>query len=79
MECETGCIHVTGGEVKHHRDCQFYSGSYSEMLDRALARVEKLEKAIREHHELWRNSHGVCFVECKIVCKALTEDDKEAE
>lgn len=31
--CEAGCNHFTGGEIKHHKDCQFYKDSLSEELD----------------------------------------------
>ena len=33
MKCVTGCKHFTGGELKHHKDCQFYADSISEKYD----------------------------------------------
>ena len=32
--CEAGCRSFTGGEIKHHKDCQYYEDSISQMLDK---------------------------------------------
>ena len=42
--CETGCKSLTGGEVYHHKDCQFYKGSLSEELDKLREQVKKLNE-----------------------------------
>ena len=31
--CEAGCKVFTGGEIKHHKDCQYYPESLSKMYD----------------------------------------------
>lgn len=31
--CETRCKSFTGGEVYHHRNCQYYHDSMSQLLD----------------------------------------------
>ena len=31
MQCEAGCMHFTGGEVKHHRDCPYYPDSLTKI------------------------------------------------
>lgn len=38
--CETGCMHFTGGELRHHKDCQYYAHSLTEMLDRARVEIQ---------------------------------------
>lgn len=40
--CQVGCKKFTGGEIKHHKDCQFYSGSMSEMYDNLKSEVKTL-------------------------------------
>lgn len=32
-ECEAGCLKVTGGEVKHDKNCVFYPESYTKIRD----------------------------------------------
>lgn len=32
-KCVMGCMHFTGGEIKHHKDCPFYPDSLSRRLD----------------------------------------------
>ena len=40
--CEAGCMTYTGGEIKHHKDCQFYKDSLSEDLDNLKKENKKL-------------------------------------
>lgn len=44
--CEKGCKHFSGGEVKHHPDCQYCPESMSKQLD---------EMGVMEQHykDLW--------------------------
>ena len=44
--CETGCKIFTGGEIKHHKDCQYYAGSMSEMYDNLQSEVKNLRLQI---------------------------------
>jgi hypothetical protein len=32
-KCVPGCMHFTGGEVRHHKDCPFYPESLSKKYD----------------------------------------------
>jgi hypothetical protein len=41
-KCIAGCKHFTGGEVKHHKDCPYYSESLSKMYDDLKKDVIKL-------------------------------------
>lgn len=43
-KCETGCKVLSGGEVHHHKNCQFYKGSLSEELDNLREQVKKTSK-----------------------------------
>lgn len=40
--CEAGCKMYTGGEIKHHQDCQHYTQSMSKLHDDIQNEVEKL-------------------------------------
>lgn len=42
--CQAGCKHFTGGEVRHHKDCQYYKDSFSEMYDLLRAEVDRFTK-----------------------------------
>ena len=42
QDCEAGCKHFTGGEVRHHKDCVFYSESLSRQLDESLAKIKRV-------------------------------------
>ena len=33
-------MHFTGGEVKHHKDCDFYAESFSKMYDEVVKTIE---------------------------------------
>lgn len=43
VKCETGCKVLSGGEVHHHKNCQFYKGSLSEELDNLREQVKKIK------------------------------------
>lgn len=40
MKCATGCIYFYGGDVKHHKDCPFYKGSFTEMYDNLVEKIK---------------------------------------
>jgi len=40
--CEAGCKIFTGGEIKHHPDCQYYAESMSKLYDDLQSEVKKL-------------------------------------
>jgi len=44
--CETGCSVLSGGEIYHHKDCQFYPGSFSELYDDLRLKFELLNKHV---------------------------------
>lgn len=44
--CESGCVHFTGGEIRHHKDCQHYPNSFSQMYDTLVSDKKMLLKAI---------------------------------
>jgi hypothetical protein len=57
--CETGCMRYTGGEIKHHPDCQHYPESLSKELDR-------LRKNERHYKDLWTCVTGLLHaIECE--------------
>ena len=35
-KCANGCKHFYGGEIKHHKDCQYYPDSMSKNFDEML-------------------------------------------
>lgn len=43
--CQAGCKVFTGGEVKHHPDCQYYPESFSKLYDDLRTEVKKLRKS----------------------------------
>ena len=45
-KCEAGCKTYAGGEIKHHPDCVFYPGSFSEMYDNLKDTHEQLHRDI---------------------------------
>lgn len=48
--CVTGCKAYTGGEIKHHKDCPFYDGSISQLIDRILtaAKCQTVEEVVNK-------------------------------
>ena len=42
--CESGCKNFSGGEIRHHKDCQFYHESLSEKCDRLESVAEMVAK-----------------------------------
>ena len=48
QKCETGCQMFEGGEIKHDKNCFHYPESRTKMYDVAMARIEKLESAMKE-------------------------------
>jgi hypothetical protein len=48
--CETGCKPLTGGEIYHHKNCQYYPGSMSEELDALRIIAGNLSVEIRLKH-----------------------------
>ena len=47
-KCVMGCMHFTGGEIKHHKDCPFYPDSLSIRLDNAEAEVISLRNQLKQ-------------------------------
>ncbi len=47
-QCEAGCMHYHGGEVRHHKDCRYYPESMTEMLDAAEAEAEAKVKQVED-------------------------------
>ena len=41
MECVPGCISYDGGEKKHHKDCPYYSESFTKRYDDLKKIVEE--------------------------------------
>lgn len=58
QKCELGCKHFHGGEVRHHKDCVFYSGSFSELYDKLEAENKKLEKEIETLQRYLRSTNN---------------------
>lgn len=54
--CETGCSNLTGGEIHHHKDCQFYKGSLSEELDMLREQAKRRNVILSESDELFVTS-----------------------
>jgi len=47
-KCVDGCKHYTGGEIKHHKDCPYYTESLSKMYDDTNLR-NALRHFLRKH------------------------------
>ena len=47
-DCQTGCKHFTGGEVRHHPDCVWYPESVSKMLDDAQSERDRFMAMLGE-------------------------------
>jgi len=43
-KCELGCKNFHGGEIRHHKSCVFYPGSFTEMYDTLKAKYDTLNK-----------------------------------
>lgn len=56
-DCQAGCKHFTGGEVRHHPDCVWYPESVSQMLDNALTDLATATQGL-ERIELYTYGHG---------------------
>jgi hypothetical protein len=80
LECETGCVSLTGGDVRHHPDCKFYPESRTKMYDDAIARIdslsaenERLAKE-RDYAQAWSNNwQGLSEMQDKAIA-ALSSD-----
>lgn len=66
--CQAGCLRLTGDEVRHHKDCQYYPDSLSEEIDR-------LQSNERHHKDLWiavtNFLHAVDTVDQKMFLKSV--------
>ncbi len=40
-KCETGCMHYTGGEIKHHEECVYYPDSLTRMNETRISNLEQ--------------------------------------
>lgn len=65
-KCELGCKVYHGGEINHHPDCVFYTESRTEMYDKAVVRIKKLEEAMQKYVK-----------DCADLCYGFSEEDKE--
>lgn len=66
-KCVAGCMHFTGGELRHHKDCPYYSESLSEEMDRlreSLQKAQEENKILKQEAEL-----GDIYWACK--CNSL--------
>jgi len=48
LRCESGCKAFTGGEIKHHKDCQHYSESLSKVCDDLEQQIKDLKEQVKE-------------------------------
>jgi hypothetical protein len=44
-KCKAGCRVFTGGEIRHHKDCVYYTESLSKILDDTEDELKKLKKS----------------------------------
>ncbi len=42
-QCVAGCKHFEGGEIKHHKDCDFYPDSLSQYYDILFDSINRVE------------------------------------
>lgn len=42
-QCVAGCKHFEGGEIKHHKDCDFYADSLTKYYDDLLLNITRVE------------------------------------
>lgn len=71
-ECQAGCKAFTGGEIRHHKDCVFYSESFSEMYDNVVEQNAQLRKEIEELKERHSAQVGRAFEKTQQITR-LTE------
>jgi hypothetical protein len=77
MKCETGCKKFSGHETRHHPDCVFYVGSFSEMYDKLLASTddrdfEELKKEVERLKGLIKKAWFGNGMDCE--CESCTAD-----
>jgi len=46
MQCQPGCKVFTGGERRHHKNCVFYEGSFTQMYEKQAEAIEVLRTAL---------------------------------
>lgn len=77
-QCQAGCIRFEGGEVKHHKDCDFYPESQSKMYDDAMVLIEKLRKTAKEGYVVGYDAAMVKYKICENDRSVRSENDWEA-
>ena len=51
-DCVTGCKRYYGGEVKHHKDCPYYEGSISQIMDKQKGLLNKYMRLVMSEEDV---------------------------
>lgn len=60
-------------EYQTHKDIEdAFRDGFSQGHATAMKDVESLKEVIKMHHEMWSHDDGLCSVECRVLCTALS-------
>ena len=82
ITCVAGCQAFMGGEIRHHKHCAFYEGSFSQMYDSQAERIKVLKEILRnlnKTRKILGEAHGGQMFRKELwvpVQDALTADDE---